>query len=53
MKYLFIIFCLLLFIFACQSDSFDEINNSEGASAYGKAVYGKAVYGKARYKGIK
>lgn len=46
MKYLFVIFCFLLFIFACQSDLPNEIrDNSEDVyTTYGKAVYGKSKY---------
>lgn len=46
MKYLFVVSCLLLFIFACQSDLSDDAENiSENTHEYGKAVYGESEYG--------
>jgi len=45
MKYLFVIFCLLLFVFACQSDLSDDVkDNNENIPTYGEAVYGKSEY---------
>lgn len=51
MKYLFVIFCFLLFIFACQSDLSEDVNNN--VDTRGKAVYGKAVYGESEYGEVK
>lgn len=49
MKYLFNICCLLLFIFACQSDLSDDVkDNSENIHTYGKAVYGESRYGETK-----